>query len=144
MSFRQVLLSRHPLLRHFTILGPEQAPSLNLLLLCILSRRMCEFHSITSPRHQKDNHHLQILLFPHNHCLFLVATRIPRFSELAKICLLSMKMRRTSILFIWNSLTIVKFTHRIIGSLLGLCLELGPVLLLRRLMSHRHMAMMKL
>ena len=140
-----MLLSRHPLLRHFTILAPEQAPSLNPLLLCILSRRICEFRSITSPRHQKDNHHLQILLFLRNHCLFLVETRIPRFSELARICLSSMKMRRTSILFIWNFLTIiVKFTHRIIGSLLGLCLELGPVLLLRRLMSHRHMAMMKL
>jgi hypothetical protein len=44
-----VLLSRHPLLRHFTILAPEQVPSLNPLLLCILSRRICEFHSITSP-----------------------------------------------------------------------------------------------
>lgn len=39
---------------------------------------------------------------------------------------------------------IVKFTRPIIENRLGLCLELGRLPLLKRLMSHRHMAMMKL
>jgi hypothetical protein len=137
-----VLLSRHQHRKRFMIPAPEQAPSLNPLLPCILPKRICEFHHITSLRRQKDSRRPPILLFPHNHCPFLVATQTPTPSESVRICQSSTKMLRTGNLSSMElSEKVVKFTHPIIENRLGLCLELGQLPLLKRLMSHRHMAM---